>query len=102
MTVKEFVDIVNYQLIDEEFKMPNECYVIYARHHNKETEEFEGVCIISCVDTEEKAQNYLDRMTNEYNAQYVNEAAILIDDEKFPFLEFVTYQDVINDFDGGI
>ena len=82
--------------------MPNECYVIYARHHNKETEEFEGVCIISCVDTEEKVQNYFNRMINEYNAKYVNEIAILIDNDAFPFLEFITYTNTMVDFEGGI
>lgn len=82
--------------------MSDNSYVIYARHHNKETEEFEGICIISCVDTEEKAQNFLEKMVNKYNSEWVNEMAILIDDEEFPFLEFVTYQDAINDFEGGI
>ena len=82
--------------------MSNECYVIYARHHNKETEEFEGICIISCVDTEEKVQNYFNRMVNEYNAKYVNEISVLIDDERFPFLEFLTYERVMNDFEGGM
>ena len=79
--------------------MSDTSYVVFARHHNKETEEFEGMCIIACTDTEEKAQGYLSRMASEYNAEYVNEMAILIDDERFPFLEFVTYQDAINDFE---
>ena len=74
-------------------------YVIYARHHNKETEEFEGICIISCVDTEEKVYKFLDDMVSKYNAKYVNEVAILIDDEGFPFLEFVTYDEVQMDFE---
>ena len=82
--------------------MSNNSHVIYARHHNKETEEFEGICIISCVDTEEKAQNFLEKMANKYNSEWVNEMAILIDDEEFPFLEFVTYQEAINDFEGGM
>ena len=79
-------------------KMCDSSYVIYARHHNKETEEFEGVCIVSCVDTEDKAQNYLSKLISKYNAQYVHEEAILIDDDAFPFLEFVTYDEVMNDF----
>lgn len=68
-----------------------ECYVIYARHHNKKTEAFEGVCIIFCVDTEEKVRKFFELIINKYNAKYINEDVVLIDDERYPFLEFVTY-----------
>jgi hypothetical protein len=71
--------------------MMNECYVIYAKHYNKETKEFEGICIISCVDTEEKVYEFFDTMVSKYNATYVDEYMIYIDHEDLPFLENVTY-----------
>lgn len=77
--------------------MSNECYVIYAIQRNKETEKIEDVCIISCVDTMEKVNNFLSYMQGKYNAEYLNEYVLLIDDERFPFLEYITYRDVYCD-----
>ena len=75
----------------------NECYVIYAKHYNKETKAFEGICIIACVDTEEKVHEFFNKMVNKY-AKRVNEYMIYIDHEDFPFLENITYDNAICNF----
>lgn len=82
--------------------MSNICYVIYAICKDKETEEVEGVIMISCVNTEEEVQEYFDHMASKYNTEYINDCMIRVSDERCSFVKYITYQMAINNLDGGI
>lgn len=87
--------------------MSDKCYVIYVIHKNKATEQTEGINIISCVSTEEKAREFLqaevDKHTTEGgDAEWFNEACVRIVDTALPFVHYITYQDAYNDLEEGI
>ena len=87
--------------------MSNQCYVIYAIHKDKETEQIMGMTIIACVSTEEKAREFLeaevDKHTSEReDAEWYNEGCVRIVDATLPCVHYITYQDAYNDLEGGI
>ena len=82
--------------------MIKECYVIYAIHKDKDTEQTEGVTILACVGTETKARDFLQAEVDKYadkdgDAEWFNESCIRIVDEVFPLVHYLTYQQAYND-----
>lgn len=82
--------------------MIKECYVIYAIHKDKDTEQTEGITILACVGTETKARWLLQAEINKYadNAEWLNEDCIRIVDEALPLVNYLTYQKAYNDTEG--
>ena len=76
-----------------------ECYVIYAIHKDKDTEQTEGVTILACVGTETKARGFLQSEIDKYTdkAEWLNESCIRIVDEVMPLVHYLTYQESYND-----
>ena len=72
------------------------CYVLYAIFQDRKTREPESVHIIYCADTEEKIHKYMDDIKGNFNAEYVNEHMLRVDDEGY--LAYITSQPALRDF----